>query len=112
MTVDFSKDQLHPDLAVFLDLQAFAVLTLRIDAAMATKIHFTPRPIMKRKGWYVQIIWPGGGFERIGVFKSKRHSQQWINEKSAMWMATRCHWMGIRLKKKYRLARRGVLRGK
>lgn len=55
----------------------------------------TPKPVKSENAWFVQIDRPEGGFERVGVFRSRLDAKQWIVANSRKWMATRGQWMTV-----------------
>lgn len=37
--------------------------------------------------WYVQIVFPDGRIDRVGVFRDKSETVDWIARKSAAWLS-------------------------
>jgi hypothetical protein len=47
-------------------------------AAKDTRPVLESHPLKGAKGWYVQIDWPDGSFEQVGVFPSKSEATECI----------------------------------
>jgi hypothetical protein len=47
----------------------------------------TPRNLAGEEDvWYVQAAWPDGRSEQIGAFRTRSETQEWIAQKSKVWL--------------------------
>jgi hypothetical protein len=47
-----------------------------------------PRELKDHSGWYVRVTWSSGHFEDVDV-AGEAEARDWINRKSAAWLAGR-----------------------
>jgi hypothetical protein len=50
------------------------------------KPKMTPRQLTFFSEWYVEVVWPNGGKQRVDGFSSEAHARGWIEHESMNWI--------------------------